>query len=861
MRAVVAAGLRRLAAVRSVTRRERVPGPRPAAWPAVPAAALAAATFLAGLPWLRDFRVGAAALLLAVASAAPVAIAVVGVEVRRRRPEATIAASLIGLVVLLLAVGGRDPAGVWRGLTSVPSRLITETLPLAGAPSALAAPLVLTWLCGASAAELVLRSGAAASSRGGRAGAGAALAVPIAAFVVAHAVSAAVGGRDVLDASLLLFSVTVAAVSVHTRARARGSLAGGSVAAGTPAPDGDARPHPWRPWAGGLGSAAAAMAALTAVMSAVPALSTKPASLSHPARLISGSLTDPVDVLGALRDRGRGARPLLAQVDTSRPSDGYLAMAVLDHYDGAVWSFDATFEPTGGRVPSPPAGSLDAASVLDATTVTQRITPESALDVPLLPALERPVRVSGPAVAADAATGMLMPEAQTGVARSYTVQSEGPLSTLATVTPADALLPAGAGVPSRDVALPASIVSDVKIAERFLATLTGETPTPTVSFLRAAMTALRTDERRVDPALAPLASSPQTTVRRSPPTTAVRKPPVAPSKKKPAQKKGAKPAPRPTTTTTAAPPSTVPPPSVTASDVGGTTLSKVIEAVTVARAATPEQFATFFALAARALGVPTRLVAGLRIAGTSSGGPVPAGEYRLDNSHAWAWVEVPVAGIGWVVADPTPDVATGAAQLPPESVRTSPTTVPRPNTNAAPRLSTAGHAVAARTHVPFPGPPVPAWLVAVLAVAALVSLAGALGPGQAAVRRGWRRRARRSSEPAALAVGAWLELLDGLGRGGMPVDPAATSSEVAAEAGRYFGDDVTAAVRHVGEVAERAVFAPGRPPDRESAEAAWEAQRALSRRVHRELDRRGRARALVVVGGGPRRPSERARRR
>ena len=40
----------------------------------------------------------------------------------------------------------------------------------------------------------------------------------------------------------------------------------------------------------------------------------------------------------------------------------------------------------------------------------------------------------------------------------------------------------------------------------------------------------------------------------------------------------------------------------------------MINAVTVDRAATPEQFATFYAVVARYLGVPARLVTGFRVA-------------------------------------------------------------------------------------------------------------------------------------------------------------------------------------------------------------------------------------------------------
>ena len=56
-------------------------------------------------------------------------------------------------------------------------------------------------------------------------------------------------------------------------------------------------------------------------------------------------------------------------------------------------------------------------------------------------------------------------------------------------------------------------------------------------------------------------------------------------------------------------------------DLGGTALAQVVNAVTVDRAATPEQFATFVAVVARSLGVPARIVSGFRLGASSAGRP------------------------------------------------------------------------------------------------------------------------------------------------------------------------------------------------------------------------------------------------
>jgi hypothetical protein len=282
----------------------------------------------------------------------------------------------------------------------------------------------------------------------------------------------------------------------------------------------------------------------------------------------------------------------------------------------------------------------------------------------------------------------------------------------------------------------------------------------------------------------------------------------------------------------------------------------VINAVTNDRAATPEQFATLFAMVARYLGVPARLVTGFRLTPGSNGSPLPAGSYQVTSRQAWTWVEIPVAGLGWVVADPTPNTVVGVGSPPPETGVAAPTTVPN-RANAVPRSDIAGgHAVAKPVPVKVPNSQsLPWWAVLLVVLGGVLVVAALLGPGLAGVRRLLRRRARRRNDPSQLAVGAWLELLDGLQQAGMITGPGDTSGEVATEAGHHFGPDVTSPVQAVGAVADQAVFSVSDPPDREAAEDAWETQRQVRRAVHRGLDGRQRVRALLAVGSAPREPS------
>lgn len=72
----------------------------------------------------------------------------------------------------------------------------------------------------------------------------------------------------------------------------------------------------------------------------------------------------------------------------------------------------------------------------------------------------------------------------------------------------------------------------------------------------------------------------------------------------------------------------------------------------VGRRGTSEQFATAFAVLARQLGMPTRVVVGFDIPANTS--PDGTGNTRVTAGMAKAWPEVHFADAGWVPFDPTP---------------------------------------------------------------------------------------------------------------------------------------------------------------------------------------------------------------
>ena len=767
-------------------------------WPAGtgPVILLAVSVWVAATAALPAYQVPGGPGLLAAAAGGAAVVSLAAGRVARLPVAAAYGASLAALVVLLVAAVGPDPAAIGSALAHGPNRVLTETLPLSGSAVALSPLLVLTWVASAAGAELLVRSGA---SRRGLA----ALAVPLALYVVGFAVASPAPRHDRAGAPVLLVLLALtAALRGPGAAHPPATRPAAPPPAAMSGPDDPVPPSPYRGVLAALGLVAVLAAVLATVAPAVPGLAGRPASLHRVPPLALPAVVDPVDVMAHLRD-AHPHRPPVTEL-TARlggPSTGYLALAELGSYDGAYWRFSATFAPTGGRVPAPPIGSQ---AVGDAP-VTQHVTLERTLPVPLLPALDRPASVAGPEVAADPATGMLVPIAGRA-AGSYTVVSRAPTATLAGLPPADGL-DASVATPS-ELTIPPDTSTALATTLRFLAGLAGQRPAPTVAFLQRVLTVLHSTEKRIDPAAAPAAGA-------GSPTTAV------------------------------------------APVVGGTSLSEVINAVTVNRAATPEQFATFYAMVARYLGVPARVVTGFRLAGSASGAPLPPGTYRATNRQAWAWVEVPVAGVGWVVADPTPDATTAAAAPPPESVRAPTTTVPPRPASAVPRNQFAGgHALAPRAHLhPTRSHPLPGWVLPVAVIVGLLVLLGLAGPGQAAARRAWRRRARRSADPSELAVGAWLELLDGLDRAGVPAGTGTTNAEVAADLGTHFGPELAAPAATLAGLADRAVCSVSAPVDAAAATEAWELQRSLHRQLTAQLDRRGRLRYLLSVGRAPRHPS------
>lgn len=177
-----------------------------------------------------------------------------------------------------------------------------------------------------------------------------------------------------------------------------------------------------------------------------------------------------------------------------------------------------------------------------------------------------------------------------------------------------------------------------------------------------------------------------------------------------------------------------------------------------------EQFAVGMAVAARAIGIPSRVVVGFA-PGKASGSTVV-----YTGAEAHAWVEVWIDGSGWVMFDPTP--RGGVSALGPEYRPADPTA-------AAPTTTAPGEATATSIVAAAPGQgnhDLPWFLLALL----IVLSAFALVAGGAT----YDRRRRRRLASAGNVTAAWhvvVRRLDDLGR--TPA-PSATPMEIAEQTGR-----------------------------------------------------------------------------
>ncbi|MES4891774.1 DUF3488 and transglutaminase-like domain-containing protein [Streptomyces sp. NPDC096012] len=263
--------------------------------------------------------------------------------------------------------------------------------------------------------------------------------------------------------------------------------------------------------------------------------------------------------------------------------------------------------------------------------------------------------------------------------------------------------------------------------------------------------------------------------------------------------------------------------------------------LTDSRRGTSEQFAAAFAVMARTLGLPTRVVVGFR-----PGTRTSADTWQITGKDVLAWPEVEFRGIGWVPFYPTPGEASkNRASVAPagepkdrKAVDKKITEEPRPDT--APKNNGRGGTAVRATGTGG----LPLWFYVLVVGLALVTAYlsyAAWAP--------YRRRARRRKhpDPARRVLGAWQQIVDRLTELGLPATGAHTAEEVAAFGADRLGDGVGSHLPTLAMLVNEVGYG-GRTPDAASADAAWAHCDSVEKIVLRSVPRRERLRRTLHPG-------------
>jgi hypothetical protein len=225
-----------------------------------------------------------------------------------------------------------------------------------------------------------------------------------------------------------------------------------------------------------------------------------------------------------------------------------------------------------------------------------------------------------------------------------------------------------------------------------------------------------------------------------------------------------------------------------------------------------EQYAALMALMTRQLGIPSRVVMGVKPANGATG------SLTVKGTDVTAWVEVALQGIGWYPVFPTP---TNTVKKP----RTVPKPKPKtrvqepPKTVVPPRVDVNATTSGAQESQKKDDARPPAKKLflsrAHILLAAGVSfpvvvVCGVLGSIVGMKRRRSRRRRARGATSARISAG-WTEIVDFVRDTGAPVPSKGTRRDIAT----LVGHSRTVALAHR---ADHAVFAPDEPSESDVAD-------------------------------------------
>ncbi|GAA1898169.1 DUF3488 and transglutaminase-like domain-containing protein [Asanoa iriomotensis] len=244
---------------------------------------------------------------------------------------------------------------------------------------------------------------------------------------------------------------------------------------------------------------------------------------------------------------------------------------------------------------------------------------------------------------------------------------------------------------------------------------------------------------------------------------------------------------------------------------------------------TSEQFAASYALLARMMGLPTRVVVGFRSA--TGTGPVRGAD-------AQAWPEVYFTDVGWVAFDPLPKPDTVPEPPEREPPKPDPPTPP-PSEAPLPTLEPTASPTAAPIVAVAPGGNglVPVYaggggglLLLVVATVCVLML----------LRRALSQRRLTTGTPGERVEGAWLEVRDALRLAGTPAAAHLSATELATHAaaatrrtdtgdGEAEAGPLPAELTELVDLVNRDAFAPAHTSEKQATEAATAARAYGSR--------------------------------
>lgn len=225
-----------------------------------------------------------------------------------------------------------------------------------------------------------------------------------------------------------------------------------------------------------------------------------------------------------------------------------------------------------------------------------------------------------------------------------------------------------------------------------------------------------------------------------------------------------------------------------------------------------EQYASAFALMARSLGYPARVVMGFAPEVAEGEGTA-----TVTGSDVTAWVEVAFEGVGWIAFDPTPEETDI-----PQDESPKPQSEPQPQVRQPPRTTQDENDLVAGVEIDDSDSDdgnlfeIPGWLIVVgmtLAVPLILVFVPMLVVAALKSRRLRRRRAARGDRSVA---GAWEELADRFSELGFAVPVATTRRHVA----DGLAAQAPVALRELATRTDEAVFS-GREVSSTDAEEVW----------------------------------------